>query len=115
MLLMTNLLNMNLGQYTWDEHSVYVGKIPKYRRRIKEGATREEASNECAKDIIAGGDCGPGGILEKRYTKTQKPFESFGQHIRRMDEVVAGIIDENDLHISEQPWYKRSPYKYENR
>lgn len=103
-------MNINIGEYTREENSVYVGKIAKYRRRISEGLTPEEASIECGKDIIADGECGSGGVLKKRYYKTKDPIDSFAQHIRHMDEVVAGVIDESNLRRSDVAWKGLIPY-----
>ncbi|NOU68402.1 hypothetical protein GC096_30710 [Paenibacillus sp. LMG 31461] len=101
------IMNINIGSYTKEEHSVYIGKVSKFRRLINKGLSSKEAGKICAREIISD-ETGPGDVLERRYKNTKDPVDSFGQHVERIDEVCAGVA--NDCIESEEPFNGILPY-----
>ena len=112
---MSDLLHMNLGeglsQYSEEENAVFVGQVPKFRRLMNQDYTDLEAGRKCAEDIINGSECQPGGALLKRYEKTTYPKKSFADHMKRIDKVTAGEIEEKDLKKPEKRWSGTIPRK----
>lgn len=100
---------MNIGWYTEEEQSIYIGKLSKYRRLIAKGVDSITASEICAKEIISD-ETGSGDALENRFLQSSDPIKSFGQHVRRIDDVCAGNVPKADCKQSELPFYKILPY-----
>lgn len=95
-------------QWTYQENVKIAGRIDRYRDMINKGVKDDIAARKIATDILMED---PAGVYVDRTSRenTSNPEKTIADHIKYLDKVLSGEIEENKLHGNDYDWFNKWP------